>query len=98
MSKPNVYVLSSKPEIDVVPTDLAGVFFVPNQSRLSIQEPSGNLITVSGADLTTASGYLYYLYQTSSTGWVEYEFWCRDGTGREVAASNGFEVVDYVLN
>jgi hypothetical protein len=94
--KPNVYVLGGKVEIDMYPTDLSGTFFVPSRSRLSIKEPDGDIITVSGADLTVASGYLYYLYRPPTIGWFEYESWVEDSTEREVAQTNGFEVIDRV--
>ncbi len=96
MVTPHRYVLGSKPEIDVTPTDLDGIFFVPTQSRVSIKEPTGNIVTYSGIDLTLASGYLYLLYEPQIVGWHEYEVWVMDGSGREAAKTNGFEVYDRV--
>ncbi len=78
------------------PTDTNGQFFVPTASRLSIKRPDGIIITLSGADLTIASGYLYYEYEPPTIGWYEYEGWVQDAGGREITQSNGFEVVDRV--
>lgn len=96
MVRPNVYVLGGITEIDLTPTDLAGDFFIPSESRLSIKEPDGDIITVSGGDFITASGYLYYLYRPPTVGWFQYESWVKDSTGRETAQTNGFEVIDKV--
>ena len=96
MAKPNVYVLGAVPEIDVVPKDLDGIFFVPNESRVSVKEPDGDVITYSGGDLTLASGYLFILYRPEQIGWYEYETWVKDGTGREATDTNGFDVIDRV--
>lgn len=94
--KPSVYVLGGKPEIDLTPTDLNGVFFVPTESRLSIKDPTGAITTYSGGDLILASGYLYVLYHPTVIGWYEYEAWIKDGFGREDTDSRGFEVIDSV--
>lgn len=98
MAKPNVYVLGGITEIDATPTDQDGVFFVPSESRLSIKEPSGTIITVSGGGLSMSptSGYLYYLYRPTTIGWYEYEQWVKDSTGREIVKTNGFDVIDRV--
>ena len=94
---PNVYVLGGTPELRLEFYDTDGNPFIPIESRLSIKEPSqGNITTLSGADLFTASGYLYYLYRPLVIGWYEYEGWGMDGTGREIAKTNGFEVIDRV--
>lgn len=94
--KPNRYVLGGVPEIDVTPSDQDGVFFVPSQMRLSIKAPTGEIVTVSGAELISASGYFYYLYHPETTGWYEYESWVADSSGRAKAETNGFEVIDRV--
>lgn len=94
--KPNVYVLGGTPEIDVTPIDQDGLFFAPISMRLSIKQPDGAIITYSGSDLTTASGYYYVLYRPPTIGWYEYEGWVRDGAGREDTATNGFDVIDNV--
>lgn len=96
MTKPNVYVLGGKPEILLVPKDLNDTFFEYSEARLSIKEPTGTIITVSGSDLTLASGYYYYSYRPPVIGWYEYEAWVKDGAGREDTATNGFEVTDRV--
>lgn len=95
--KPNVYVLGSKPEIYFTPEDQDGVFFTPGDIRLSIKEPDGDIIVLSGADLSIASGYYFYLYQPATTGWYEYEVLVvHPSNGRMIAETNGFEVVDNV--
>lgn len=96
MTAPNRYVLGGTPEIDVTTTDQNGITFVPVAMRLSIKQPDGVIITLSGGDLTIASGYMYYLYRPLTIGWYEYESWVRDGTGREDTATNGFDVYDRV--
>lgn len=96
MVKPSVYILGGKPEIYLTPEDQDGNFFTPSQSRLSVKEPSGNIFTVSGADLTLASGYYFYDYKPATIGWYEYEIWVEDSAGREIVETNGFEVTDRV--
>lgn len=96
MVKPNVYILGGKPELVVAPTDQDGVFFVPSEMRLSIKAPSGTITTVSGGELTLASGYYVYDYKPATIGWYEYEGWVKDSGGREIAQTNGFEVTDRV--
>ena len=94
MAKPHRYVLGSTPEIDLIPKDEDGVVFEPVLVRLSIKEPSGTIITYSGADLTQGSGYLYTLYSPPLVGFYEYEGWVKDGTGREIASTASFEIYD----
>lgn len=98
MSAPSVYVLGGTPELDLQFYDLDDEPFVPTESRLSVKQPDGEIITYSGGDLTLsgASGYLYTLYRPPVVGWYEYEGWGKDGNGREVTATNGFEVIDHV--
>lgn len=91
-----MYVLGGKPELDLTFTDMNGDTFLPLESRLSIKQPDGEIITVSGGDLSSTSGYLYYMYRPPTIGWYEYEGWGKDGSGREVAQTNGFEVIDHV--
>lgn len=97
MVKPNVYVLGGKPELIITPTDLEGNFFIPSETRLSIKQPDGVIITYSGGDLTIVpSGYMFIDYRPPTRGWYEYESWVKDGNGREDTARNGFEVIDTV--
>jgi hypothetical protein len=106
MSKPNVYVLGGKIEIDLTSYDVDGDTFIPDYARLSIKEPDGVIITVSGGvgvlspDLTATavSGYLYYYYRPRLKGWVEYESWVKDGSGREGTDTAGFDIIDNVTN
>jgi len=91
---PNVYVLGGSPELRLEFFDQEGEPMVPSELRLSVKDPTGNILTYSGADLTSTSGYLYYIYHPPVIGWYEYEGWGKDGTGREIAQTNGFEVVD----
>lgn len=96
LTRANRYVLGGTPEIDFTPKDQDGIFFVPSESRLSIKDPAGTILTVSGADLTTASGYFYYLYHPELIGWYQYEVWVKDSTNREKVETAGFEVYDKV--
>ncbi len=96
MAKPNRYVLGTTPELDVTPKDQDGIFFVPSLARLSIKSPTGDITTVSGGELTLASGYYFYIYRPDTTGWYEYEGWVRDSDGREKAETKGFEIYDRV--
>jgi hypothetical protein len=96
VAEPNKYVLGGRPEIFVETTDLDGVLFIPSEIRLSIKAPTGIITTVSGAEMTVASGYMYYLYRPPVKGWYATETWVKDGTGREDTAGGGFEVVDYI--
>jgi hypothetical protein len=96
MTKPSVYILGGTPELSLIPTDQNGEFFTPTEMRLSIKEPSGEIFTVSGTDLAIASGYYYYDYKPDTIGWFEYEAWVKDSTGREIAQTNGFEIIDRV--
>lgn len=95
---PNVYVLGAHPELRIETTDISGDLIIPLESRLSVKAPDGTIVTYSGGDLTlsTTSGYLYLIYAPETIGWYEYEAWVKDGTGREDAATRGFEVIDRV--
>lgn len=96
MAKPNEYVLGTVVKLKLYPTDLNNDFFVPNESRLSVKQPDGQIITISGAGLTTASGYLFYKYKPPTIGWFEYESWVKDSAQNEDAQTHGFEVIDRV--
>jgi hypothetical protein len=97
MVAPNRYVLGGNEEIYFTPKDQDGIFFVPSEMRLSIEDPQGVIATVSGAGITTASGYYSYLYKPLLKGWHQYEVWVKDSTGRERVETNGFEVYDKVF-
>lgn len=43
------------------------------------------------------SGTLTYVYAPPVKGWYSYEGWGRDTSGREIAKTNGFEVVDTII-
>lgn len=96
LTRPNVWVLGGAPELDITPTDQNGEFFTPSEMRLSIKAPDGVIFTVSGDDLTLASGYFAYQYKPETIGWYEYEAWVKDAGGRERAETKGFEVTDRV--
>lgn len=100
MAKPNVYQLGSTPEIILAFTDTEDDPFYPAQVRLSIQSPDGTITTVSGAVLntTTISGAMTYIYTPTIAGWYEYEGWGKDGAGREITKTNGFEISDILQN
>jgi hypothetical protein len=94
--KPNVYFLGGVQELRMAPKDQDGVFFVPSEMRLSIKPPTGTILTVSGGEVTLASGFLYFRYRPATIGWYEYESWVKDASGGETVQSNGFEVIDRV--
>ena len=96
MAKPSVYILGSKPRLKLTFKTEEGVTFTPTESRLSVKQPDGDIITYSGGDLTQASGYLYVLYRPQMVGWYEYEGWGKDGLGQEIAKTKGFDVTDRV--
>lgn len=100
MVKPNTYHLGSTPEIILAFEDVEDEEFLPVNVRLSIQAPDGSITTVSGGDLTTTSvsGAYTYIYRPTMAGWYEYEGWGKDGTGREIVKSHGFEVSDILRN
>ena len=104
MTKPSVYTLGGKVQIDLITLDTNGIGFMPSLARLSIQDPEGAVVTFSGGvgvvggELSTASGYLYYLYRPLTIGWYQYEEWSADATGREGTFTNGFDVGDIVRN
>lgn len=91
------YVLGGNEEIYYTPRDLQGVFFVPSEQRVSIEDPQGVIVTVSGGDITTASGYFSYIYKPLLKGWHQYEVWVKDSTGREIVQTAGFEIYDKVF-
>jgi hypothetical protein len=94
----NTYILGGAPELKLAFYDLDNKPMIPSEYRLSVKNPLGDILTVSGAELTTSvSGtYLTYIYRPPVIGWYEYEAWGKDGTGREIAQTNGFEVTDRV--
>lgn len=94
--KPNKYNLGSKPDLLLTTVGIHDESIIPTESRISVKSPDGVIFTVSGADMTVASGYMFYTYTPPTIGWYEYEGWVKDGTGREDAATRGFEVTDRV--
>lgn len=92
----NRYVLGSTPRLKVTSLDQDGIFFVPTESRLSVKDPAGTIYTWSGAELTTASGFMYHIFNPNQTGWYQAEAWVKDGDGLEDAATWGFEIYDLV--
>jgi len=96
LTRPNVYILGSKPKLKLTFLTEEGDPFTPIESRLSIKQPDGEIITYSGGDMTQGSGYLYYLYRPPTIGWYEYEAWGKDGLEQEVAKTKGFDVTDRV--
>lgn len=94
----NKYVLGTTPRIRITPKTEEGVFFVPTQSRLSVKDPAGTIYTYSGADLTVASGYLYYVFNPTMVGWYQYESWVQDGNGLQDVDTHGFEIYDRVYS
>lgn len=97
MTKPNEYILGGTVAVRAKFTDDAGTGVTPIEMRISVKEPSGTILTVSGGDLTpfaTISGMFFFMYRPPTIGWYEYESWGKDGNGNEVVQTNGFEIVD----
>lgn len=97
--KPNVYVLGGTPEPYGIFKNKSGAGITPVEMRISVKQPDGVIYTVSGGDLladTTTSGMFYFIYRPLTIGWYEYEAWGKDANNREIAQTNGFEVVDRV--
>lgn len=94
-TRPNRYVLGTHPRLKLSATDIDGVTFIPTEARLSIKNPTGTIVTYSGAELTAASGYMYVIYNPETIGWYEYEGWVKDGDFED-ASTRGFEVYDNV--
>lgn len=97
MTKPKHYVQGSQPEIRLSTTDSAGDPVTPILARLSIERPTGEIFTVSGAAMTDSGTYLSYRFTTASgLGFYRYEGWVQDSSGNEVAAQHAFWVVNRV--
>jgi hypothetical protein len=96
IAKPHRYTLGGTPEVYGTAEDQNGALFIPSESRISIKQPDGDIITYSGGDMIVASGYYGVLYRPPTTGWYATETWAKDGTGREDTDSGGFEVIDSV--
>jgi len=95
---PNKYNLGGTIEIDLTTYDTSSIAFIPTESRLSIKDPTGTILTVSGTSFTTASGNMqYYIYRPPFTGWYAYEVWAKDNSGREIVKAKGFEINDVVF-
>jgi hypothetical protein len=100
MDKPNTWVLGATPEIDLSVYDRANHLITPTEVRLTIKTPEGEITTVSGDGMLTASGYMYYVYRPPVRGWYVYEVWAKDINGMEGTSDasdfNGFEVIDLI--
>jgi hypothetical protein len=93
----NVYSLGGTEQIRAKFSDPGKNAVAPSEMRISIKDPLGQILTVSGAGLTphqTISGMFYTMYRPLVVGWYEYESWGKDGNGNEVVQTNGFEVID----
>lgn len=96
MPRPNEYVLGGTIRVRAFPKDQNDEFFVPSESRISVKQPDGVIVTVSGGDLVVASGYMYFRFKPPTIGWYEYESWVKDSAENEDAKTAGFEVIDRV--
>lgn len=98
MGKPSVYVLGSSPEILLAFTDTDDEPFVPSEVRLSIEEPTGTVVTFSGGDMTTLSGgILSIVYSPPVIGWYSYTGWGKDNANRTISKDNGFDIIAEIL-
>lgn len=92
---PQKYNLGGTVDLLLTPYDTNNIVFNPVEARLSIKQPDGVIITVSGTGLTwVPSGYLYYTYRPPLVGWYEYEGWVKDTTGREITKTKGLDITD----
>lgn len=99
MARPTIYGLGSVPEIMMATHDDNGTVVVPTEARLTIQDPHGSQITVSGGQMTVDGDYLIYLYQGITTsGFYQYEGWVKSASGKEDARTNGFQVIDRIID
>lgn len=97
MAIPHRYNLGGNEEIFFTPKDQDGIFFVPAEMRVSVEDPQGVITTISGAGVYTASGYFGVLYKPALKGWHQYEVWVKDAGGREKVETSGFEIYDKVF-
>jgi hypothetical protein len=100
LTKPNEYVLGGTIALRAKFTNDAGTGVTPSEARISVKEPSGTVLTISGGELTpstTISGMSFYMYRPPTVGWFEYESWGKDGNGNEVVQTNGFEIIDRII-
>lgn len=94
----NRYVLGSTPRLKLTTIDTNGITFVPTEARLDVKSPDGTIYTYSGGNMTSASGFLYVIFNPVLTGWYQYEGWVKDGNNLQDADTRGFEVYDLVHN
>jgi hypothetical protein len=97
MARPDEFVLGGTQRIRAKFTDDYVYGVTPLEMRISLKDPLGEILTVSGGDLlvdTTTSGQFYFVYRPPLVGWYEYESWGKDGNGNEVVETAGFEIVD----
>lgn len=78
--------------------DEDGNAFIATDSRLSVQDPTSSVFTVSGEGMVLASGEMSYLYTPFVRGFYNYEFWWVDPSGREFVTAHGFDITDYLVN
>lgn len=97
MTAINRYVLGGNEEIYFTPKDQDGIFFVPSEMRLSVEDPQGVIYTVSGGNVIQASGYFSLIYKPVLKGRHQYEVWVKDASGREKVETAGFEIYDKVF-
>jgi hypothetical protein len=94
VAKPNRYVLGSTPDLTLKYYDENNQLIVPLESRLTVKEPDGTIVTYSGIDMIQAPDHLYVIYRPPVIGHYEYEGWGKDGDGRETASTLSFEIYD----
>jgi hypothetical protein len=95
-NRPNQYVLGARPRITLATVDQDGATVMPTEARLSILRPDQVVVTVSGAQMTNMTTYLAYDYTPTTSGFYQYESWCKDTNGREAAAQHAFMVTNRV--
>ena len=93
---PPIYSLGATPEIDIYAYGRDTQAVALAEITVSIQDPLGGVIVVSGQEIQTASGYYYYIYRPEVRGWYGYVIWVKGLTGLEATSDPylGFEVVD----
>jgi len=93
---PEVYMVGTSIEIDTLTYDKDYLPVDVQEVKVYIQSPLGEVLTISGEDILTASGYEYCIYRPEIKGWHIYWVSVVDSLGlTSISNPIGFEVIDY---